>query len=91
VSTSIVNATTVLNQPSITRVFYSITVTCTIHPDSEADECEVIVIGGSMNRTGMYVYMYACMHVYIAINLSSNLCMYVCMDVAMYHRPTFRS
>jgi len=57
VSSSVINATAIINQLVISREFHSIIVTCTIHPDSKADECEVIAIGGNMNRTGICTCM----------------------------------
>ena len=60
-SSSVINATAMLSLPHISAAFHSVTVTCTIHMSSEADECLVTVAGDNMYRSGMYVYMYACM------------------------------
>ena len=40
-SSSVIDATAVLDTPNENRTLHSITVTCTIHPDSFADMCEV--------------------------------------------------
>ena len=49
------NAITILNAPNATNELHSITVTCTIHPDSTADQCVVMAIDDSgENSTGIY-------------------------------------
>ena len=48
--TSVSDAMAVLNSP---HTLQSITVTCTIHPNSTADQCVVIAMDdGGVNRTG---------------------------------------
>ena len=51
--TSVPDATAVLNSPRFSSTLQSITVTCTIHPNSTVDQCVVIVVDdGGVNRTG---------------------------------------
>ena len=38
------NAVAILNAPNATNELHSITVTCTIHPDSTADQCVVMAM-----------------------------------------------
>ena len=50
------NTVAILNTPNATNELHSITVTCTIHPDSTADQCVVMAMAdGRVTRTGMYV------------------------------------
>ena len=43
----------ILNSPSATNQLYSITITCTIHPDSTADQCVVMAMAdGRVSSTG---------------------------------------
>ena len=43
----------VLSTPNATNELHSITVTCTIHPDSTADQCVVMaMVDGKVNTTG---------------------------------------
>ena len=47
------NAVTTLNAPNATNEVHSITVTCTIHPDSTADQCVVMAMAdGRVTETG---------------------------------------
>ena len=47
------NTSVTLTSPNVTNELYNITVTCTIHPDSTADQCVVIAVAdGEVNRTG---------------------------------------
>ena len=60
--TSITDAVTVLSTPNATNELHSITVTCTIHPNSTADQCIVMTMAnGRMTRTGdeIHVYLHA--------------------------------
>ena len=53
VASSVSNALTILNTPNATNEPYSITVICTIHPDSTADQCLVMAMAnGRVTRTG---------------------------------------
>lgn len=52
VSSSVVNATVTLNTPDQNRQLYSITVTCTIHPNSMANTCVVMAVAGQETYTG---------------------------------------
>ena len=55
---------TLLNAPDANNELHSITVNCTIRPESEADQCVVMAVAdGRMNTTGdnyMYSTMYVC-------------------------------
>ena len=49
---------------------YSINVTCIVHPESDADVCELTVVHASgQSISGVYIHMcihtYACTHVYV--------------------------
>ena len=47
------DAMSVLNAPNAINELHSITVTCTIHPDSTADQCVVTAMAdGRVARTG---------------------------------------
>ena len=49
--------TVTLISPNVSSELYNVTVTCTIHPDSTADQCVVVAMAkGRMNRTGEYGY-----------------------------------
>ena len=49
-----INAVAILNAPNAINELHSITVTCTIHPDSTADQCVVMAMAdGNVTRTGM--------------------------------------
>ena len=52
--------------PNVTSELYNITVTCTIHPDSTADECVVMAMDDDdgESRTGSHAHMYI-MHTYV--------------------------
>ena len=65
---SVTDATAILDTPNEDRTLHSITVTCTINPDSDADMCEVVTtINGQATLTGNeYEYMH------------DTLCTYVC-------------
>ena len=57
-------STTTVISPNVTSELYNITVTCTIHPDSTADQCEVLAVADSkMTRTGENICMYICMYI----------------------------
>ena len=53
IASSVTNNTRVtLTSPNVTRELYDITVTCTIHPDSTAEECVVMAVAdGRVTRT----------------------------------------
>ena len=49
---SVIDVMAVLNAPDVTNGLYSITVICTIHPDSTADQCVVMAMDdGRLDRT----------------------------------------
>ena len=53
------NTTATLISPNITSELYNITVTCTIHPESEADQCEVRAMDdGRVTITGTCIFVY---------------------------------
>ena len=60
VASSVTNTVSVLISPNPTNELYKITVTCTTHPDSTADQCVVVAMadGGMNNSTGMYIHMH---------------------------------
>ena len=54
-ASSVTNTSVTLISPNVTNELYNITVTCTIHPDSTADQCEVMAMAdGKVTRTGIY-------------------------------------
>ena len=60
-SSSVTNTTAELISFNVTSELYNITVTCTIHPDSTADQCVVMAMAdGRMTRAGM-VHVCVCM------------------------------
>ena len=87
VASSIINATAILSLPLINKELHSIIVICTIHPDSEADGCKVIAVGGNVNRTRKYNVQYV--HIYVIRNhvymyLHTFVPTYVCTYVRIY-------
>ena len=51
---SVTGVTTIPNAPDVTSGQYSITVNCTIHPNSAADQCVVMAMDdGGVIRMGM--------------------------------------
>ena len=53
VSPSVTDATATLVTPNENRTLHSITVNCTINPDSLADQCEVMAVAdGQATRIG---------------------------------------
>ena len=51
--TSVSDAMAVLSTPDVSSILQSIIVTCTIHPNSTADQCVVMAMDdGGVNRTG---------------------------------------
>ena len=55
-ASSVTNAVTILNAPNATNEVHSITVTCTIHPESTADQCVVMAMAdGRRSIAGNYV------------------------------------
>ena len=52
-SSSATSTMVTLISPNVTSELYNITITWTIHPDSTADQCVVMVVAdGSVTRTG---------------------------------------
>ena len=59
VASSVITATPMLMCTPVASQLYNITVTCTIHPDSTADQCVVIAMAdGRVTRTGKYMHTY---------------------------------
>ena len=50
-ASSVTNAVTTLSTPNATNELHSITVTCTIHPDSTADQCVVMAMADDGRST----------------------------------------
>ena len=77
VAASVTEAVATLVTPNQNRTEYSITVTCTVCPESDADICVVMAMAdGRMTRSGtkcmtishafyLYAYMCVCTHVYM--------------------------
>ena len=62
-ASSVTNTSTTLISPNVTSELYNITVTCTIHPDSTANQCEVMaMVDGRVTRTGMYMRNDGCIY-----------------------------
>ena len=56
--------TVTLIAPNVTSELYNITVTCTIHPDSIADQCVVMAMDdGRVTRTGIMASWYEYRHI----------------------------
>ena len=56
-ASSVTNAVTTLSAPNATNELHSITVTCTIHPNSTADQCVVMAMADDGGSTaGTYIY-----------------------------------
>ena len=56
------NAVSILNAPNATNELHSITVTCTIHPESTADQRVVMAMADGnlkVNTTGNYIIIYS--------------------------------
>ena len=57
VAPSVTQAVATLITPNDSITEHSITVTCTVHPDSDADMCVVMAMAvGRTTREGKYVY-----------------------------------
>jgi len=52
VSSSVTNATVTLDTPNEYRTLHSITVNCTINPDSTADICEAMATANGQTLNG---------------------------------------
>ena len=78
VSSAVTNATvTMITPEDATNETYSITVNCTIHPDSDADvdTCEVMAIDNGLTREGnecKYIILYVHTFKYISIRISTR-------------------
>ena len=81
VSSSVTEATATLGTANENRTLHSITVTCTIHPDSTADMCEVIATANSQTTlTGNeYMCIYVCAYICICMSCVFNHII-ICMN-----------
>ena len=50
-----INTVAILNAPNATNEVHSITVTCTIHPNSTADQCVVMAMDDGVISTGNHI------------------------------------
>jgi len=55
VASSVIDITATPNNPNTPSTEQDFTFTCTMHPESTADKCEVMLTGGKMNLKGMSV------------------------------------
>ena len=63
IASSVITATPMLMCSPVASQLYNITVTCTIHPDSTADQCVVMAMAdGRVTRTGE---IHACVYAYV--------------------------
>ena len=53
-----VAATSMLVCSPVPSELYNITVTCTIHPDSTADQCVAMAMNDGVTRMGKYIGSY---------------------------------
>ena len=90
---SVNEAVAALVTPNENRTEHSITVTCTVCPESDADMCVVMAMAdGRMTREGTYILKYiinvwihlhsiVCVHSYVHTYV---ICTYVCSRYFMY-------
>ena len=75
VASSVITATPMLMCSPVASQLYNITVTCTIHPDSTADQCVVMAMAdGRVTRTGE-INAYVC-DCYVLVRTFISLCEY---------------
>ena len=88
VSSSVTNATATLDTPNNYRTLHTITVNCTINPDSIADMCEVIAIANGQTLNGnckkpclsnLTFNCCTCICMYVIILVRTYICGYVCI------------
>ena len=86
-SSSVTDAVTLITPEDATNRTYSITVTCTINPDSDADMCKVMATAnGQTTHTGnefehitdcanypIYMYICTCIFTYMCVVLCSRI------------------
>ena len=65
VAASVIDAVAVLDTPSQYREMHSVTIKCTIHPESEAELCEAVLIAsGNLTRISKLRYaVYMCTYI----------------------------
>ena len=86
VAPSVTEAVATLVTPNEYRTEHSITVTCTVRPESDADVCVVMAMAdGIMTRSSKYVRSYI-MNAHTICFLFVYICtyMYVCTHVCIY-------
>ena len=65
VSSSVTDALTIITPENATSETYNITVTCTIHRDSDADVCEVLATANGQALTGnKHEHIVLCVHLH---------------------------
>ena len=66
-ASSVTNTAVTTITPNVTSELYNITVTCTIHPYSTADQCVVMAMDDDKeSKTGNYIlYMHAYVRMFI--------------------------
>ena len=79
-ATSVTDAVIVITPEDATNLTYSLTVTCTIHPESTADMCEVMIFPDSGDTiTGNGGDVVWCMCVYLhSVCTYLRMCVCVC-------------
>ena len=80
-ASSVTNTVAILSAPNATNGQHSITVICTIHPDSTADLCVVMAVGDDkVNRTGNHIDV-ECLYTYyehVHSAIASKECKFAC-------------
>ena len=77
VASSVTAAEIIPINPNIPSHTHSITVTCTIHPDSTADMCVVMAVPVSVSGdtiTGMCIYVCSCVYIQNKCELTMLFC-----------------
>ena len=82
VSSSVTNATvTMITPENDTNTTYSITITCTIHPDSDTDVCEVRAIGNN----GQVLPGNECEYIILYVHLRTYIYQYAYQNKTTLH------
>ena len=80
VASSVTNAVVVPNAPNATNGLNSITVICTIHPNSTADQCVVRAVDDvGINRTGMCIILSTIIRVATVLQTCMYIIQYKCV------------
>ena len=88
-ASSVTDTVAILNVPNTTNEVHSITVTCTIHPNSTADQCVVMAMDdGRVISTGNHidVNLIPAMNMYIAMYVIHKECKFAhgCISAKSY-------